>query len=404
MTGPKTGGRSAAVSNSAAGRTLAELEDQLAALTRQMQEHTRKLKLATEAAAYCGDYRPDECPVCATHFEVNELTERLKLTTGQATPEHTELVRDYETLQARISELKLRSDALINLDKKIEQNTVELSNMLREIRLLLHTEENVTPLEVLVESQLEGTRVAIRVVRDQLESQQTLRSNRDRELKGLRSELRFQYCRREEERIGQRLITDLEPIRNRQREFVGLIETVTEIQGRLQEIFNQELDKTLPVISRRMTDVYQRLTKQMSFEKVYVERDTSKPERTLLVRVGSDRTSGRSYEPEKVLNGQAMNALRLVPYFVFADFKAEALELDLLLIDDPSQSFDTSRVELLLAELAKVSSHAQLIVASHEVDRFRCHIPQFFDSSQVKILMVTNLFDPIGGPSIDSEQ
>ena len=73
----------------------------------------------------------------------------------------------------------------------------------------------------------------------------------------------------------------------------------------------------------------------------------------------------------------------LVPYFVFSQFQAEALELDCLLIDDPSQSFDTSRVELLLQELATAATHAQLIVASHEEDRFTPFIDKYFPRARI---------------------
>ena len=104
--------------------------------------------------------------------------------------------------------------------------------------------------------------------------------------------------------------------------------------------------------------------------------------------------------PSEVLNGQAFNAVNLVPYFVFSQFQAEALELDCLLIDDPSQSFDTSRVELLLQELATAATHAQLIVASHEEDRFRPFIDKYFPSGSYRVLRVTS-FAPDVGPTFE---
>ena len=109
---------------------------------------------------------------------------------------------------------------------------------------------------------------------------------------------------------------------------------------------------------------------------------------------------GQSFEPAGVLNGQALNALNLVPYFVFSKFQAEALELDCLLIDDPSQSFDTSRVELLMRELEEAATHAQLIVASHEEDRFRPLIEQHFSSDSYRVLRVTS-FAPDVGPKFE---
>ena len=149
-----------------------------------------------------------------------------------------------------------------------------------------------------------------------------------------------------------------------------------------------------------MTEVYDRLTHQASFPKIEVESGPSDETRTLRVRVTSDRTPGQSFEPYEVLNGQAFNALNLVPYFVFSQFQAEALELDCLLVDDPSQSFDTSRVELLLQELATAATHAQLIVASHEEDRFTPFISQYFASGSYRVLRVTS-FAPDTGPTLE---
>ena len=149
-----------------------------------------------------------------------------------------------------------------------------------------------------------------------------------------------------------------------------------------------------------MSEVYGRLTQQASFPTIVVEPGPSALTRSVRVRVTSDRTPGESFTPSEVLNGQAFNALNLVPYFVFSQFQAEALELDCLLIDDPSQSFDTSRVELLLRELATAATHAQLIVASHEEDRFTPAISKHFTPCSYRVLRVTS-FAPERGPGLE---
>ena len=167
-------------------------------------------------------------------------------------------------------------------------------------------------------------------------------------LKNLQAEARFQRYRSREENLRRNLESGLEPAREAHREFADVLETLRTIREALQESFNNTLDGTKPQINALMTEVYDRLTQQASFPKIEVESGPADETRTLRVRVTSDRTPGESFEPYEVLNGQAFNAVNLVPYFVFSQFQAEALELDWLLIDDPSQSFDTSRVELLL--------------------------------------------------------
>src|SRR5438094_6164609 len=66
----------------------------------------------------------------------------------------------------------------------------------------------------------------------------------------------------------------------------------------------------------------------------------------------------------------------------------------------PSQSFDTSRVELLLKELATAATHAQLIVASHEDDRFEPFIDTYFTAGSYRVLHVVD-FTPEAGPILE---
>ena len=119
----------------------------------------------------------------------------------------------------------------------------------------------------------------------------------------------------------------------------------------------------------------------------------------LELRLASRRRPDTDH-PVSVLNGQASKALHLVPYFVFSRFQPDVLELDLLLIDDPSESFDTSHVALLVEELRIASEHAQLIAASHEQEKFSPHLSAHFGQDEY-ITMTVNDFDPDLGPHIE---
>jgi len=67
--------------------------------------------------------------------------------------------------------------------------------------------------------------------------------------------------------------------------------------------------------------------------------------------------------PEDVLN-QGPTPPSPVPHFVFSGFHAERAELNILIVDDPSQSFDTTHVELLLLELRP--PRARQLSSTHE--------------------------------------
>ena len=270
------------------------------------------------------------------------------------------------------------ADARIQLEKLLDDPADHSSSDPMVLRL----EERVRELELAVRES--GNLVAIK------------RST----LKSLQQEARFQRFRSREESLRRNLESGLEPAREAHHEFVEVLGTLDTIREALQEAFNSTLNGKLPDINKLMTEVYGRLTQQASFPKIVVKSGPADEKRTLRVCVTSDRTPEESFVPSEVLNGQAFNAVNLVPYFVFSQFQAEALELDWLLIDDPSQSFDTSRVELLMRELAAAATHAQLIVASHEEDRFVPLIRTYFKSGAYRVLRVTS-FAPDVGPTLE---
>ena len=149
--------------------------------------------------------------------------------------------------------------------------------------------------------------------------------------------------------------------------------------------------------------MFRKLTNHPSYDGVVVQKGNPDEEKLepakLELRVTSLRRPDETF-PTNVLNGQAARALQLVPYFVFSDFWKDIMELDLLLIDDPSESFDTSHIEHLMNVLKGVASHTQLVVASHEEDRVRPLAEQMFAPDERCIIRVTD-FDPEKGPSLE---
>jgi len=121
----------------------------------------------------------------------------------------------------------------------------------------------------------------------------------------------------------------------------------------------------------------------------------------LELQVTSSRCPGKFF-PANVLNGQAARALQLVPYFVFSDYWHDVMELDLLLVDDPSESFDTSHLDHLMSVLQSVASHTQLVVASHETDRMRPLIDKYFPVEERCIVSMED-FDPLKGPTLEQQ-
>ena len=375
--------------------TKQQLLKELDALVRQDNQLGQYVALVQQSARYFGEFSPEECPVCDTGVSPADVLARLqsRLASDLRT---TQLAQALKTAQVRLETIRAAEAALAaakencsSIEKRAEAARIQLEQLLDD-PADLSSSERMT--EKLAER--------IRHLELELRESGSLVAIKRNILENLQAETRFQGYRSREEKLRRKLESGLEPAREAHRDFADVLETLCSIRETLHESFNKTLDRTKPKINELMTEVYARLTQQASFPKIEIESGPADETRSLRVRVTSDRTLGESFEPYEVLNGQAFNALNLVPYFVFSQFQAEALELDCLLIDDPSQSFDTSRVELLLQELATAATHAQLIVASHEEDRFTPFIDKYFPPGSYRVLRVTS-FAPDLGPALE---
>lgn len=380
------------------GQMLEDLQEKIELFKRQMHESSTKLALARYAEEYCRDYSPVECPVCLTKCDAEGLIEKVKLSIEQGTPEQIAFAEELENLQNTYARALALNNRLDESKTKAQIAQQEYDSTMPQIRSLLGVSNNSPLNKEDIGAHLASIESSVQTLEKTLESTESHSAELKKRTEALRSELRFHRYRDEQQRIQRQLTSGLEPARDQLRELVELENTVHNIRETLGQAFNEAIDRALPHLNDMMTDVYQRLTGQISFEKIYIQRTNGYGGQSLQVRVGSEQIPDQLFDPEDVLNGQANSALRLVPYFVFSQFQSEALELDLLLIDDPSQSFDTSHIDFLLQELANAGSHAQLIIATHEDERFSPQIDQYFAEDEYEVLRFTE-FDVKKGPS-----
>jgi hypothetical protein len=217
-------------------------------------------------------------------------------------------------------------------------------------------------------------------------------------IKAYRQELSYHKYRDQRKELDRKLDEGMEGVHGAFHEHQDYVALIGELKGLVESAFRSAIDRAIPLLNDLLTTVYLRLTRQRTFEflKVYHH-----PERVghLEVMVATKRQPETNHSADK-LNGQARKALHLVPYFVFSRlFEAKLMELELLLIDDPSESFDTSHVGFLVEELRIASEHAQVIAASHEKDKFSPYIAEHFVPDAYVTMTVSN-FDPDVGPEI----
>lgn len=291
--------------------------------------------------------------------------------------------------EGQINEVKIEYNSLRN---SIQESKANLSGVLEFDTSGLCAKE--------IAGKIDDIRIDIENIRRQIECADEEKQRKIGIVKDLEEELRYHEYRDCIEQLKSRLGPGMNDVREILEEHRELLDAVSEVKGLIETAFNKALDRAIPTLNDELTEVYHRLTQQASYDQVKVVRMKEQAKR-LELRVASSRLKEQNF-PINVLNGQAAKAIQLVPYFVFSRFKLKVMELDLLLIDDPSESFDTSHVESLIEELSEASEHAQLVVATHEGEKFEHSLARCFDTEPFKIVMVAD-FDPIKGPKIENQ-
>lgn len=379
------------------GKSIDEIEVELNETDISIKEKTIRLMIAKDAEAYCSDNKAVECPVCQAKYTAEGLLSRVKDVISQIKPVEKDLMEEAEKLRDRYNNaMDLKKEMIVN-QEKLNTLREEWKEAISRIKSLLGIINESTLYEEELHVRQETLADNIKSLETSIETDESRYTTWKRQIDNLKKELRFHRYRREEQKLENQLTLSFESIESYLREVSELDSTVCEIKDRLASGLGEAIDLAIPHLNKMMTEVYRRLTGQQSFENVLITRAVGSGVQELKVKIGSEHFPEQLFDPEDVLNGQAQSALRLVPYFVFSQFKEEALELDLLLIDDPSQSFDTSHIELLLQELATAGSHAQLIVATHEDERFEPLLDEYF--CDPFMLIKFNEFDPVKGPA-----
>lgn len=366
-------------------------------LIRRNAELTLRLAIVNQASELFDRFRPEHCPICDDPVDSVNIAAVLK-GSAKSDDDLADLATELDAINtdlARIGDAELEN---ISAKSALDDEQQSLSTALDLLKP--HIEDFDDPVGSSELSEQALTERITALEREQAEAGGALNVKRS-QLQKLQAEVRFQGYRMRESVLVRALSIGMKPARDTHATYNDMLDTLRRIHEVLQRSFNDVLNETLPKVGALMTDVFGRLTQQASFPKIVIQPGPAEAKRTLELRVTSDATPGQSFDPNQVLNGQAFNASILVPYFVFSQFQADALELDCLLIDDPSQSFDTSRVELLLKELSSAASHAQLIVCSHEEEKFAESISKYFEPDSYAITRVV-AFSPDQGPTLAS--
>jgi len=331
----------------------------------------------------------DKCPACEGDILLDELKSQLKSSETSGDDKTTEVLERRDGLKERISTSK-------SLGRRIQANETELAQHKSDLAELLEQASqefamSSSPSVESLEKYVERARNIYQELQEALESQSEALKRWQSRMENLRQELRFHELRSLQERLQRLNEMRYVPLHSRLKDLADLHNIADRTRSLLDTHLQDRLRVDLPPVAKEMTEVYRRLTGSPTFDSIKIRQGEDKDgAMTLDLGVSSSRGAGTWGVEQGILNGQALNAIQLVPYFVFSRYQSDPL-LDLLLLDDPTQAFDTSKINLLLNELAAAASHATLFLATHEEDRFLPVLKDFFGPSDVKAYRAVGL-------------
>lgn len=322
------------------------------------------------------------CPTCDTRFQPGELVAVLETVSSSVDNATEELLRRRDVLREQISTCKQLSEGITAHEARIESQQEELAAILEygEEEFGLASPVTLASLK----DYFEGVSKNYKDLFDLSASKTEALKAWETRIENLRREAMFHRWRSRKNRLQNLRDVRYEDLHDSLKDLSDLRNIADETRRLLNDHLQERLQEDLPPVGEEMTEVYLRLTGNPTFDSISIRQgEGPNGSLTLELRVSSTRGSGSWSVGQGILNGQALNAIQLVPYFVFSRYQDSPL-LDLLLLDDPTQAFDTSKISLLLEELSEASSHATLFIATHEEDRFLPVLKDFFSADNVK--------------------
>jgi hypothetical protein len=363
------------------GRLESSLMEEKDRLTRESGSLIHRSNMLRESALTITS-NDENCPLCGTNVGANNLAEHLK-------SKNSEIQEKTAATQLRIEELDRTLDSVAKLKDAIGQDLASLG-VNSQKRAILEAEIGpvlgiaTVSIESIEKKLIEFTSSLNDINANLLSEESKLQNFRDR-LAKLRRTGDYHKAIRHLAKIDKfRNSGDYMDAMKKIAEFDALMNSMKKIRVSLEDAYVKAFSSYLPILSREMTKVYRHLTAQKSFDTIRIIAEPGNPVNNtrpkMILQVGSPhRNVWVTPDKADVLNGQALSALNLVPYFAFAKMGMSKHEIDFLLIDDPSQSFDMTHVEQLLTLLRSVADNSQVIVATHEKDRMEGKLRSLFE-------------------------
>ena len=329
--------------------------------------------------------RKINCPICEQRVGSKKgLLQRIQNRINSSTHEDMKQSHYRQSLMKNIDEVNDLKVQLNNKNEIIEQTELKMKDLIGLNDIDSIDEEKIR----LKLQELEKTKSEKQLV---LKEQENLLENHEGKIKEHKDALNVYKINMEIHKLNRELLDYEEKTKilwegkSRFRLLNEFIDNVIFIKCTLHDVFEERLKSELPELNAKLTDAFKSLTGHGSFDSLIIHIDVQSD---LKLKVKSNAKPELEFDTEQVLNGQALSATQLVPYFAFSDMTGLAIEIHTILLDDPTQSFDKSHIKILLENLAQLGNKAQLIIGSHEINTFKEYIPIYFNEENYKIIEI----------------
>ena len=368
------------------GSQLGNLQDQLRETENDLESTQLKLAVVRSSLRYLekiDDGKADHtCPTCEVDIVLCEATSKLERSEASGDCRSAEILERRDQLTKRIRKCTQLSEQIQEVATQITEHKNDLADVLERSE---QTYNIVSPASIeSLEKYVKELRKDHQNLQDALGTGGEALKDWETRIEDARRELRFHQLRSQKQRLQRLYDVRYDALHSSLKDLADLRDVADETRNLLNSQLQERLRTALPPVAQEMTEVYLRLTGSPTFDSIEIRQgEAADDSMTLDLRVSSSRGPGTWGVEQGILNGQALNAIQLVPYFVFSRYQEDPL-LDLLLLDDPTQAFDINKINLLLTELADAASHATLFLATHEEDRFLPVLKNFFPPSDVR--------------------
>ncbi|MGQ9722236.1 MAG: AAA family ATPase [Candidatus Jordarchaeum sp.] len=278
-----------------------------------------------KAISYLENHDVQVCFICSAKVTREKLKGNIVQQLEQVEPNKLAITERRDELEILLKEVTQLDVELERLKQSLQQYQKECN----EIETLLCSILNLKSVDLTlekIESFINSLDTQVTDIEQTLKVKQEYRRSWERKIERLREERRYQGYRNNKEKLETLLEIGLKPVQDSFNDLVEFRESLEEIRKVLISELKEVIKSVLPFINEMMSEVYGHLTNQASFDQIQIkleEQDRGFSPKLLVQVASKDETDLPPFDPERVLNGQALSALRLVPYFVFSRFQRD---------------------------------------------------------------------------------